>query len=153
MGSVIVTNHHVLGKTKRLVSGKKQNKYEIGGSRVGSGGSYAFDSAQSWNSRENSSSKRSRLPFLPENALTALTAAPTSRGMSRASSSWTVEGDEDQTTRRYVENDWENSLSGSGTGERATGTVKALTESAPTARKVRTALGNMMVRNVVRKNR
>ena len=87
MGSFIVTNHHVLGKTKRLVSGKKQNRYEIGGSRVGSGGSYAFDSAQSWNSRENNSSKRSRLPFLPLIAPTALETAPITAPKIRASSS------------------------------------------------------------------
>ena len=30
--------------------------------------------------------------------------------------------------------------------------VKALTERAPTAREVRMALGNIMIRNVVRKN-
>ena len=43
-----------------------------------------------------------------------------------------------------------NSRSGPGAGERATGTVRALTERAPTARKVRAALNNMMIWNVVK---
>jgi len=44
-----------------------------------------------------------------------------------------------------IENNWGNSHSGSGAGERATGTVKALTERTPTARKARAALRNMMI--------
>jgi len=42
-----------------------------------------------------------------------------------------------------IGNGWGNSHSGSGAGERAK--VKALTERAPTARKVRAALENMMI--------
>ena len=52
-----------------------------------------------------------------------------------------------------MEDDRGNSLSGSGAGERATGTVKALTERAPTAKEVRATLENMMIESVVRKNR
>jgi len=51
-----------------------------------------------------------------------------------------------------MENDQGNSHSGSGAGERATGTIEALTERAPTRRKVRAALENMMIWSVV-KNR
>ena len=46
--------------------------------------------------------------------------------------------------------DRENPHSGSGAGER---TVKALTERTPTTKKVRAALGNMMIWSVVRENR
>ena len=52
-----------------------------------------------------------------------------------------------------MENDRENSHSGAGAGERATGTVKALTYRAPTAREVRAALENMMIESVVKENR
>ena len=51
-----------------------------------------------------------------------------------------------------MENDQGNSHCGSGVGERATRTVKALTERAPTARKVRAVLKNMMIWSV-RKSR
>ena len=44
-----------------------------------------------------------------------------------------------------IENDRGNSLSSSRAGERATGAVKALTERAPMARKIRTALENIMI--------
>jgi len=45
-----------------------------------------------------------------------------------------------------AENGWENSPSSSGEGERATGTVKALTERAPTTREIiRVVLKNMVV--------
>jgi len=46
-----------------------------------------------------------------------------------------------------------NSPCGSGTGERATGVVKALTERAPMARKIRVVLENMMIEGVVRKSK
>ena len=43
--------------------------------------------------------------------------------------------------------------SGSGAGERATGTDKALTVIAPMTREVKTILENMVIGTVVRKNR
>ena len=52
-----------------------------------------------------------------------------------------------------IESDQGYSHSGSGAGERATGMLKALAERAPTARKARTALGNMVMGSVVRKKR
>ena len=47
-----------------------------------------------------------------------------------------------------MENDRGNSHSGSGAGERATETVNALTERAPTARNMRAILRDMMVCSV-----
>ena len=44
-----------------------------------------------------------------------------------------------------VEDHWENPLSGSGAGERATGMVKALTETAPMTMEVRATLENMTI--------
>ena len=52
-----------------------------------------------------------------------------------------------------VEDGQVNSRSDSGAGERTTGVVKALTERAPMARKMRTALGNMTIGKVVREIR
>jgi len=43
-----------------------------------------------------------------------------------------------------------NALSGSGAGERATGTDKALAQRAPRTREVRADLENMMIESVVR---
>ena len=48
---------------------------------------------------------------------------------------------------------WGASHSDSGAGDRATGTVKALTERAPTAMEVRTTLESMMIEDAERKNR
>ena len=55
--------------------------------------------------------------------------------------------------RYTVSNYRGNSQSGSGAGPRTTGVLKALTENAPMARKVRKVLGNMMIGCVVRENR
>jgi len=66
-------------------------------------------------------------------------------GRIRASISWTFGGTKIRPRYYTSEGAQENSHSGSGVGERATGTVKALTERAPTTRKVRVAFGNMMI--------
>ena len=65
--------------------------------------------------------------------------------------SWTVEADQGEIVARSIRDHQENSQSGPGVGERATGMVKALTERAPMARKVRMTLRNMMIGNAVRR--